>query len=156
MVMSNRDRINAQGHEIDELKETIKTLTKQLDAVLNPPAPEPEVEEEFIYPDGLKRDGQGRILTNPDAPSYDEQLAARIEREDAQREAHLARRSAGLPEGQFRDPCGIIRWEKDGRTVASTSGDDADQATGIPGLTEEQLERRDTIHDVSRRLRSND
>ncbi|MEQ8653873.1 MAG: hypothetical protein RIC87_15525 [Kiloniellales bacterium] len=108
--------------ELDDMKAEFDRLKVKLDRI----APDPEPEE--ALPDwapagawqdssGLWRDALGKILQGPDARSHEayiDDLRSRIKADAAAQEHYRAHDNDGnpLPDGYFRDSCGIVRTDK--------------------------------------------
>jgi hypothetical protein len=115
------DQIAAQAAEIAELKQFLADL-------IAPPQPEPE-----------RIDGWRKSI-----PKFtNEELANMVTADAAKRRAEEKARydaaPAGLPQGQFRDPCGLVRWEVDQKIVPDASVQAAQaQAKATFGETQRQ------------------
>jgi hypothetical protein len=96
-----------------ELAEWKKTLAE----LVNPP-PQPKLKFPDSRPAPLKETF--------------EEVVARVHKRAADHQAleksYMEKRREGLPEGQWRDDCGIIRWERDGKPVTRTAHADAAMA----------------------------
>ena len=62
-------------------------------------------------PDGIIRSETGGFYAEKaeTVEEYGQRMAARAAQEAAEQDAYWGRATAGLPEGLWRDPCGIIR-----------------------------------------------
>ena len=105
------DNVESQAAEIAELKQSLAALTDKL----NPPKPAP------VSPHGF---GGAPVIDAKDRGRDDEDHQAYLERVHRQAQAlrdhqagEIAKRREGLPDGQERDPCGLIRWIRDGKLV---------------------------------------
>ncbi len=98
----------------------LETRVAELEALLA--VKEPDKSPPAAYPDGIERDGQGNVIVSPEHDGHDaycKRMKAQAESERVAENEQWERRTEGLPTGQWRDPCGLIR-DRDGQLFRDT------------------------------------
>ncbi len=97
--------------EIAALKVRVSQLEASHPAIAPAELPDPTLPAgAFRSPDGLIRRGDGRIYAAEETDEeYRARVKARAEAAEAEEDAFWGRATTGLPDGLWRDPCGIVR-----------------------------------------------
>jgi hypothetical protein len=117
--------------EVDDLKAEVAELKARLG--IKPAEAAPPLDPRlvgappaaFIDLTGILRTGRGDVIVAAALPSYEARQAAIRAEAEVKRKGEWAAMTAGLPEGFYRDGCGMPRRIRDGKPAMAVDLEDA-------------------------------